>query len=267
VEVRGSYVGGGPLNTSFWEVTVEEKGGAPCFVGSTMDVSFATARGDLKLSAIRTAGDIVYLAPGPTPSSSRFSHQASGEIDTFPCVVPPIARMAISPASSLGSLTVNPGPAGGWGTPCPGSSGSYLAELWSDNCCMGYAASTQTSIDAPPLVHPGDHVRFLVTLKNQPVPHSELFSAEPQPQLWSFSPCPTYHQELEGVSGTFHSYLLNCGQAAPIPANGSATFEMYMDVPGGTHPGPAVLVWSIDGSPSRYQTARTNVEIVPRATP
>jgi hypothetical protein len=88
-------------------------------------------------------------------------------------------------------------------------------------------------------------------------------AVESTPPPWNFAPCPTYHQELEGVSATFQSYLLNCGQAAPIPPYGGETFETYRDVPAGAQPGPAVLVWSIDGSPTRYQTARINVEIVP----
>jgi hypothetical protein len=263
VHAVASYIGGGPRNTSTWTITVKDKGTAPCFVGSTVEVGFATAAGTLSLPAMRTlGGDIVYLAPASAPASPRFSHEASGEIDTFPCVVPPVTQMAISPAAGLGIVLVNPGPAGGLGTTCPGKPQSYLAELYPENCCRGYAASTQTAMDAPAAAHRGDHLRFLVTITNRPVSHSELAgTAHPTPTPMTFTPCPTYHEELEGVAGTFHTYQLNCEQAAPIQANASETFEMYVDLPADTHPGPAVLVWSIDGSPTIYQTARANIEI------
>ncbi len=76
-----------------------------------------------------------------------------------------------------------------------------------------------------------------------------------------FSPCPTYHVELEGVDGTFHTYQLNCAESATIPANQGETFEMFIDVPRSARPGPATLVWSIDGSPQRWQRASAYIAI------
>ncbi len=263
VHAEPSYVGGGPRNSSTWMLRVRDQGAMPCFVGSTVDVTFATTAGPLTLSPLRTRTDIVYLAALSTPGASGYAHQAVGEIDTFPCVVPPVTQMSISPGPGLGTVRVTPGPSGGFGVPCPGKQGSYLAEVFPEDCCSGYAASTQTSVDAPTVAHPGEHLRFLVTITNRPVPHSQIDGTkEPAATPMAFASCPTYREELEGIDGGFHTYKLNCRAARPIPANGSETFEMYVDVPAGAHQGPAVLVWSIDGSPTVYQTAKINIQVL-----
>src|SRR5216683_1688839 len=144
VDVRAepSYIGRGPLNTSTWNITVENLTPTPCFVGSTMSVQFILASGALEVAALRRGGgDIIYLAPSRGPSGYGLWHQAAGTV-------------------------------------------------------------------------------------------------LPTPSPLTFNPCPTYHDELEGVSGTLHSYLLNCQQAETIPANGKESFEMFIDVPRGAAPGP-----------------------------
>ena len=83
----------------------------------------------------------------------------------------------------------------------------------------------------------------------------------PEPLNWS--PCPTYHQELQGVEGSFGTYRLNCGKVAPMPPYASATFEMYIDVPENAHPGPSVLSWGINGPPEMYNATSINVWIAP----
>src|SRR5205807_5445695 len=104
---------------------------------------------------------------------------------------------------------VDPGPAGGSGTPCPSPQQRYYAELFPGS---GEGSSTvslaQTTIDAPAIVHPGDRLRFVVHLVNQP--QQGLHGAPPPLGPITFNPCPTYHEELEGVAGTYHVYELNC---------------------------------------------------------
>jgi len=250
-------------DTSSWQLSIRDTGTAPCFVGSTVDVSFTSAHGKLDLSPLPTRSDIIYLSPARGPVSPEFAQQAQGEIDSF-CVLPTVTEIAISPGPGLGTVRLNPGPAGGWGAkPCTGKDARYLAELYSADCCtIGYAASTQTTVDAPATVRPGERIRFLVTLTNKPVPHSALAgTVNPTPTPLAFIPCPTYHEELEGIAGSFHAYQLNCTVASPIAANASETFEMFIDVPAGVHPGPSVLLWSIEGSPTVWQTGRTSLEI------
>jgi hypothetical protein len=46
---------------------------------------------------------------------------------------------------------------------------------------------------------------------------------------------------------------LDCGRVKPIPAGGSETLDMHIDVPLDAHPGPATLIWSMVGSPELYQ--------------
>lgn len=248
------YVGSGPLNTSTWTISVKNTGPQLCFVGPTMDITFRTAEGPLKMNPLRWGGDIVYLVPGGLP--------ALGEVDTFPCALPPVTGMSISPGPSLGSIDVTPGLAGGVGTPCPNEHQSYLLELYADQNQVGYASMISSAMSAPAVGHPGQHLRFLVTLTNRRVAHHSIAgTVDPTPSPLSFAPCPTYHLELEGVEGTFHTYELNCAQAAIIGPNGSETFEMFIDVPRDAQPGPATLVWSIDGSPQQWQRASAYVAI------
>jgi len=225
-------------------------------------VDFIASHGKLNLSSLPTRGDIVYLAGTTGPASPRLSGAAVGEIDSF-CVLPTITEMDISPAPSLGVVRVDPGPAGGWGTGCTGKHDTYLAELFSDQCCAtGYAASTQTAVKAPLTVRSGEHVRFLVTVTDRPGPHREIAGTiNPTPTPLTLSPCPAYYEELEGIAGAFYAYQLNCVAASPIEPNGSETFEMFIDVPHSAPAGPAVLLWSIDGSPTVWQSIRTNIDI------
>ena len=140
---------------------------------------------------------------------------------------------------------------------------TYVSELYgvpSNGAVSGYAASTQAHLSAPATAVPGEEVNFLVTLVNSPVPHTGLFPPPLNPTM-TLSPCPTYHQGLEGIPGTFHWYRLNCAAAVPIPPGGSETFAMSIQVPSAAQPGPTTLAWSIDGSPQTYQTGRSYLEI------
>ena len=253
-ELAGLYVGGGPKDTSFWRITVINTGASECFVGPGMDIEFSSAAGPLKMTRIPWGGDVIYLV--------RYD-RAVGEVDLGPCFDPRVTRMTISPGLGLGSKTIDPGPAGGWGTPCPQSPETYFVELFPDRSQGGYAAHTQTRMEAPASAFAGERLRFFITITNQQMPHHEIAGTvdpTPSPVLWS--PCPTYHVELEGVEGTFHTYQLNCAQAKAIEPNGSETFEMWIDVPASAKPGPATLVWSIDGPPQQWQRASAYVPIV-----
>jgi hypothetical protein len=246
-----SYVGAGPANTSFWNISVINSSSAECFVGPTMDVTFETAQGPLKVSPQPWPGDLVYL---------HYMDQAVGEIDSFPCALPRITRLTISPGPGLGSTSLDPGPAGGFGAPCPDRAQTYMVELTSGGHQGGYAALTETSMTAPGIAHPGERVRFLVTITNRPAPRFGI-GPGPSPVPVVFTPCPTYHLELEGIESTFHTYQLNCAAAITIDNFQSETFEMFVDVPADAKPGPAVLVWSIDGSPQRWQRTSAYVAI------
>jgi len=249
-----SYIGAGPKDTTFWDVRVTNSSAVECFVGPMLDIVFTTADGPLQLKRQEWPGDIVYLQTGLW---------AGGEISAASCVEPRITRMTISPGKGLGSVDVDPGPAGGWGTPCPDRSGTYFVELFTDAGQGGALPSTETAMQAPASARPGEHVRFLVSISDvsqvsrgfgPPRP-----SPTPSPIVWST--CPTYHMELEGIEGTFHTYRLNCAAASTIAPNGTETFEMFIDVPGNAHPGPATLVWSIDGSPEQWARATAYVPI------
>jgi hypothetical protein len=75
--------------------------------------------------------------------------------------------------------------------------------------------------------------------------------------------CPTYHQELEGATGSFSSHQLNCQPVNPMPPYASTTFEMYVDVPADAHPGPSVLSFGFEEGEVTYQQTSINIWIEP----
>lgn len=269
VHAPPGYVGQGPYKTSMWAVTMRNQAASPCFVGSSFDVAFTGPNGPLRLTQERLGGHVIYLArQGGGPIDSPYWSQAIGEIDTNPCPIPVVTTMTISPGPSLGRVTIDPGPAGGWGPLCPGTNVQYLAELRPDcslrqKSCIGYAASTETSMTTPTSVKPGQLVRFTISITNRP---SERFGLTEPPSPTApvtFTACPSYHEELEGIFGTFHTYRLNCARGQPIAPLASETFEMYIRVPPDAHPGPSVLAWELDESATLFQPYFQSIEIVP----
>ncbi len=256
------YVGGGPVNTSFWNVTVRNRGPVVCFIGATLDVTFLTGSGapHLRRSDLIRSEDVVYLRPPGVPGSSS---EAIGEIDAG--CLPSGTRLEISPGPTLGSLTIDPGPRGGSAPFCAHPIGAYSALLYP--CCDSVPStppSAPAAIHAPEVVHPGDHVRFLVTVTDVfPVGH-RLGGGPPPPTAppISLEPCPTYLEELEGASGSAAAYGINCSHAKPIASGGAETFEMFIDVPPNAHPGPSVLTWRLI-SPNNSARGASIVEIAP----
>ena len=254
-----SYVNTGPMNTSFWEIDVRDIGSRPCFVGPTPDVAFYSVSGLDSIPKTQPwPGDIVYLSPKSDPAPPYFG-SATGEIDVHPCHLQPVVSMRVEFGTAQGSAEVNPGPAAGWGTPCPVKSETYFTELWglpNDGTTGGYAPRTQTLLAAPAAAHPGEILQFHVTLENTPVAGLGLGTPPPNPPM-TFKPCPEFFDEIEGVTGTFHTALLDCAQAAPIPSNGTETFSMSVSIPLDAMPGPATLIWSLVGSPATYEVGHS----------
>jgi hypothetical protein len=261
-----SYIGAGPMNTAFWDIDITDRGAHPCFVGARPAVTFS--RDGIPVPIPRAtspfAGDIAYLAP-PALAAPPFFPHATGEIDVTPCVPEGVDRVTVDLGGRLGRVDAAPGPPGGTGRACPAPGEGYDAELRgqaADDIAGGFASAAQTTMRGPTVVHAGDVVRFTVTVENTPSPRSMMAGTRPTPNpTLTWSPCPSYHEELEGVPGTFHTYRLNCAAAQPIANGGSETFAMSLMVPASAQSGPATLVWSLDGSPTRYQAARLDVEI------
>ena len=252
-----SYVGAGPVDTSSWVLDVCDRSGRRCFVGAQPEVSFS--RGGRRLDIPRAPddsnGDIVYL--------TAYTPHALGEIAVTPCVLHGVDRISVAVGGRLGGVDVDgPGPPGGTGRACPAPHETYTASLRGTDVTGSVAAATQTTLQAPRSIHPGETVGFTVTLDNTPMFHSQAAGtvSTPNPTL-TWQRCPSYHQELEGIAGTFHTYRLDCAAATPVAAGARETFAMSITVPADAQPGPATLVWSLDGSPAQYQTARLDVEI------
>jgi hypothetical protein len=257
-----SYVGAGSPNTMWWEIDVRDAGIKPCFVGPTPDLSFYTASGLIQIPKSENwPGNIVYLAPAADPAPPYFS-SATGSVGIEGCFIKSLEHVRVGLGPALGNVMTTPGPAGGYGTACPVAGDSYFTELYgggNNEVTGGSAPLTQTSIDAPSSAHPGERLEFHVTLDNSPAPR--LGNGNPKSSTWTFDPCPIFYDEIEGVAGTFHTSHLDCAHARPIPADGSETFDMHIDIPTGAHQGPATLIWSIVGSPELYQEGTSYLPI------
>jgi hypothetical protein len=249
-----SYVGAGSPNTMWWEIDVRDTGSKACFVGPTPDVSFATTSGWMEIPKSENwPGNIVYLAPAADPAPPYFS-SATGSVGIDGCYIHSLERVRIDLSPAIGSVVTTPGPAGGYGIACPVAGASYFTELYgggANEVTGGWAPLTQTSIDAPSSAHPGERLDFHVTLENSPA--SRLGMSIPKSSTWTFTPCPLFYDEIEGVVGTFQVSHLDCGRVTPIPAGGSETLDMHIDIPLDAHRGPATLIWSMVGSPGLYQ--------------
>jgi len=100
-------------------------------------------------------------------------------------------------------------------------------------------------LNLPAIVTRGKAVNYSVTLSN------------PATQAISLTPCPSYTQLMNepigsNVNITKSTYLLNCQAASIVPAGGSLTFQMIMQVPAGWQPGPAKFLWNleVEGQPA-----------------
>jgi hypothetical protein len=259
-----SYVGDGPANTSSWGITVTDVGTRPCFVGPTPDVSFFTSSGEIAIAkGPPWSGEIVYLSPVKAPAPPYFG-SAIGEIDVNPCHLPqPVDSMLVNLGETLGSVRVSPGPAAGWGTPCPVGHETYFTELYglpNDGSIGGSLSRTETTLAAPPAARPGQRVNFTVTLANEAEVGTGI-GGPPVNATWTFTRCPMFYEEVEGVVGTFHISPFDCANAKPIPSGGSETFDMHIDIPADASPGPATLIWSLIGSPDAYQKGTSYLPI------
>jgi hypothetical protein len=259
-----SYVGEGPMNTSSWGLTVTDVGSRPCFVGPTPDVSFFTTNGQIPIAkGPPWSGEIVYLSPDRAPAPPYFG-SAIGEIDVNPChLAQPLDSMLVNLGETLGSVRVSPGPAAGWGTSCPIGQETYFTELYglpNDGSIGGYLPRTEATLAAPASAQPGQRVNFTIKLTNEAEVGTGIGGTPVNP-TWTFTRCPMFYEEVEGVVGTFHTSPFDCANAKPIPPGGSEAFNMHIDIPSGASAGPATLIWSLVGSPSMYQKATSYLPI------
>lgn len=95
----------------------------------------------------------------------------------------------------------------------------------------------QVSIDAPASVRAGDILAFTVRLTN------------PTPAAVSLMPCPSYRVLIAtgGPDYVDRLLLVNCAAAdSMIPARGSVTFAMRVDLPAAMRPGVAKFFWALE---------------------
>jgi hypothetical protein len=63
---------------------------------------------------------------------------------------------------------------------------------------------------------------------------------------------------------TKQAYGLNCSSVRAIPAGGTVRYEMRLDVPRATPPGPLTVRWFLDVPASTHGTAEATVNVTAR---
>ena len=103
----------------------------------------------------------------------------------------------------------------------------------------GALSQLSGSLSAPDEAARGGLLHYTVTLSNP--------SASPVP----LAACPAYTQSLyaDGKSADTTQRLNCAGAGGQIPANGSVSFEMQVQVPAGLPAGDGKLSWKLDGGP------------------
>ena len=105
---------------------------------------------------------------------------------------------------------------------------------------------SDATILAPPEVSRGEHMRYLVELRNR--------SLLP----FRFTDCPAFVHNIAGPQGLGggdaagfrfieHRQILNCAGVGAIAPGEQITFEMYFDIPTDVLAGTYVLPWRLDG--------------------
>ena len=108
-------------------------------------------------------------------------------------------------------------------------------------------------ISAPATAAPGQSLEFTVTLTN------------PSGTDYLLDPCPTYTEFVGSGAATFwvatvRDYYLNCDVTPTIPAHGSVTFEMRLQLPADQPGGMAKFGWDIQGGAGPGANAPLDVQ-------
>ena len=98
-----------------------------------------------------------------------------------------------------------------------------------------------STLRAPPAVHTGSTLTYLITLTN----------SSPTPN--GLDPCHGYYQTIDSVKSPAFSYELNCKVAHPIAPLGSEDFVMEMPT-ASVAPGSHSLCWALETASARPAT-------------
>jgi hypothetical protein len=250
-------IGGGAVNTSWWDIRIQSDAPAQCFIGSTLQVQFELPDGRyIRATQRLSQGDLIVL--GGTPGVSAIGEVSYSEgtppVPYAPlhCGLPAGTRIHLSPGPGLGWLVLSVGsPNGAVATCAPKDGGeAYVglaAECPSSGCQGGSLGDLQLSGQfARDSVPAGGELRATLGIVNYPEIGLGSWRSAPVIHELTFKPCPSYTVELEGVPGTLKRYFLNCQDAHPLAANDREDFELIVPVPANAAPGPSVLRWQLE---------------------
>ncbi|HVA86776.1 MAG TPA: ATP-binding cassette domain-containing protein [Candidatus Saccharimonadales bacterium] len=108
-------------------------------------------------------------------------------------------------------------------------------------------------ITAPQMAAPGEAFAYTVTLTN------------PSGADYPLDPCPAYEEFVGSGPGsvwvaTVRQSYLNCAAATTIPAHGSVTFQMRLQLPADQPTGLAKFGWHLQGDAGPYANAPLRVQ-------
>jgi hypothetical protein len=209
LEVRVEPGGAGFGNT-FIQVLLTNRSTTPCVLDGYPTIAGVSANGDVtELSATH---DTALGDPGP-PSNIAPGEVAALTLDT-------VAACKTDPRQSMVFPMLRLGLPAGDTFDVSGENIDVFCGLWISR--FGVPARTPppsppiespltVSVAMPPSVHPGEQLRYTVTITN------------PWNAPYPLDPCPTYTQ---GVASSVGDYYLNCDAVSVIDVGQSVTFEM-----------------------------------------
>jgi Domain of unknown function (DUF4232) len=245
-QLAGSY--GKPVLTATlftWYLVLTDTGTAPCTLnggpngvaGVRSDGSQRTLAAGMTTTGAGWFGDLVgppaNLTPGHSAQFAVWTPRPcpAGHADEYSAITIGIGEtgpVRIPLPSGLPFVTCQWLGVSGFGVPQPPEEAPPPSPL-------DVLTATQTM---PAAAAPGSTVDYTVTLAN------------PTGRAVALSPCPSYEEfiGLPGaqVSASASYYYLNCQAAPVIPAGGSVTFAMRIQVPDGT--GLAKFLWQLQAT-------------------
>lgn len=256
LEGQGAF-GGAATGHVDLPVIMRNRGGLACYLEGYADVSIADAAGGLLAQSVGSSGRGTFFADAPAlpvvmePGTAALRPDMPGQqstergqawmnVEWYDCRHRQAASLLLNLPGGGGGLSIPFKFEAPYSPACDVPGQATASELrrgpltptgvdWMPRPAF---ISVAVSIAAPPSVRRGSTLNYAVTLNNES-------SGE-----YRLDPCPDY-VEILGGKQAIATYELNCSPVGAIPAGGTATFEMRLDIPRTLIPGTTRLDWAL----------------------
>lgn len=242
---------GAAMGNSLLRIEFTNRSGSPCLLAGTPTLSGISAIGSVTRLAAQSG--TYFGDPGPPANLPPHEIAALNIAGAIGCPTMIAGKHAVYPMLRIGLAS--------------GSAIDVAAQGFDTICGVSVSAfgvpadvvpepnpsptPLTATITAPATATPGQLLAFTVTLTNG--------SSEP----YQLSPCPSYVEFVGSGSNTWVAtiryYFLNCDALSVIPAGGSATFAMQLQLPADQPAGQAKFGWAIQGDAGPWANAQLKI--------